>query len=62
MLQSVVSIVRSKEIKKSVFEARGVTKVYRMGEVEVHERDTGGRRAKVVRRIQAAGTTAGAAA
>ena len=33
-----------------------------MGELEVHERDTGGRRAKVVRRIQAARTTAGAAA
>src|SRR5947209_11532341 len=36
MLQSAISAVRSKETKKSVFEARGVTKVYRMGEVEVH--------------------------
>ena len=36
MLQPAVSAVPSKETKKSVFEARGVTKVYRMGEVEVH--------------------------
>src|SRR5919197_337778 len=36
MLQPAVSVVDSKEILKSVFEARGVTKVYRMGEVEVH--------------------------
>ena len=36
MLQSAISAVRSKERKKSVFEARTVTKIYRMGEVEVH--------------------------
>src|SRR5947208_15415347 len=36
MLQPAVSVVRPKETKKSVFEARGVTKVYHMGEVEVH--------------------------
>src|SRR5258708_5391281 len=36
MLQSGISAVRSNEIKKSVFEARHVTKIYRMGEVEVH--------------------------
>src|SRR5260370_10935943 len=36
MLQPAMSAVPSKETKKSVFEARGVTKVYRMGEVEVH--------------------------
>jgi putative ABC transport system ATP-binding protein len=36
MLQPALSVVRSKETTKSVFEARGVTKVYRMGEVEVH--------------------------
>jgi putative ABC transport system ATP-binding protein len=36
MLQPAVSALRSKETKKSVFEARGVTKIYRMGEVEVH--------------------------
>src|SRR5947209_352924 len=36
MLQSAISAVRSKETKKSVFEARGVTKVYHMGEVDVH--------------------------
>ena len=26
----------SKAVRESVFEARGVTKIYRMGEVEVH--------------------------
>src|SRR5262247_3069679 len=36
MLESAVTTVRSKETKKSVFEARGVTKVYHMGEVDVH--------------------------
>ena len=42
--------------------ADAINLLLEMGEVEVHERDTGGRRAKVVRRIQAARTTAGAAA
>src|SRR5438067_12494745 len=36
MLPSAVSAVPSKETKKSVLEARGVTKVYHMGEVDVH--------------------------
>ncbi|MBI1914212.1 MAG: ABC transporter ATP-binding protein [Planctomycetes bacterium] len=36
MLEPAVSVVLSKETKKSVFEARGVTKVYHMGEVDVH--------------------------
>jgi len=36
MLQTAVMAGPLKETKKTVFEARGVTKVYRMGEVEVH--------------------------